>query len=94
MTPLTYAATPCNGASRCATGKLRASPRFTSRPNGLNSTEDSTHRWMKDRGHVTARRLFLTQPIESFTPRSDSVFGGVQVLEFAYASKTTKNKNG
>jgi hypothetical protein len=25
----------------------------TFRPNGLNSVEDSTHRWMKDGGHVT-----------------------------------------
>jgi hypothetical protein len=43
---------PAKGASRCATGKLRTSPRCTSSPNGFNSTEDSTHRWMKDRGHV------------------------------------------
>lgn len=43
-------------ASRCATAKLRASPRCTSRPNGLNSAEDSTQRWMNDGGHASLTR--------------------------------------
>jgi hypothetical protein len=51
---MTPSLVPARGPSRCATGKLRTSPRCTSSPNGFNSTEDSTHRWMKDRGHVHA----------------------------------------
>jgi putative transposase len=66
MTPLAYPALLSRQRSEpLRTGKLRASPRCTSSPNGFNSTEDSTHRWMKDRGHIKPAQTLSPHPEEA-----------------------------